>query len=92
MLKVSTAKSYQKCEAEFEEVETCDILTLYRLCLNTGRFKCSPLWVTDDEGEFQTTTAGGLWGAYLVTFGHFCKERASLKLAELRATTSVLPS
>ena len=27
--------------------------------------------------EIQTTIAGGLWGAYLMTVAHFCKELAS---------------
>ncbi len=49
----------------------CDRFTLYTLCLETGRFKRSILCVTGNEGEIQTTTAGGLWGAYLTIFGGF---------------------
>ncbi len=32
---------------------------------------------TPYEGKIQTSTAGGLWGAYLMTVAHFCKELAS---------------
>ena len=55
----------------------CDSFTLYTLCLETGRFKRSMLWVSPNEGEIQTTTAGGLWGAYLMTVAHFYKELGS---------------
>ncbi len=54
-----------------------DDFTLRARCLKTGRFKCSPLYVTANEGEIPTTTAGGLWGAYLMTLAHFCKKLAS---------------
>ena len=54
----------------------CDSFTLYTLCLKTGRFKCSPLSVTPNEGEIPTTTAGELWGAYVMTVAHFCNELA----------------
>ncbi len=37
--------------------------------------------VTPNEDEIPTATAGGLWGAYLMTFAHFYKELASLRLA-----------
>ncbi len=30
-----------------------------------------------NEGEIPTTTAGGLWGACLMTVAHFCRELAS---------------
>ncbi len=36
--------------------------------------------VTPNEGEIETTTEVGVWGAYL-TVGHFYKELASLRLA-----------
>ncbi len=32
--------------------------------------------VTPNQGEIQTTSAGGLWGAYLMTVAHFYKELA----------------
>ena len=52
-------------------------------CIKTGRFQRS------HEGEIQTTIAGGLWGAYLMTIAHFCKDLASSELAKLRAIKSV---
>ena len=55
----------------------CDSFALYTFCLKTGRFKRSPLWVTANEGEIPTTTAGALWGAYLMTVTHFYKELGS---------------
>ena len=55
----------------------CERFTLCTLCLKSGRFKGSPLSVTGNEGEIPTTTAGGLWGAYLMTVAHFCKELGS---------------
>ncbi len=79
-LRASRAKSYHTCntldEFELQEVELCHTFTLYTLCLKTGRFKCSPLGVTANEGGIQTTIAGGLWGAYLMPFTYFCKELA----------------
>ncbi len=61
----------------------------YTLCLDTERFKRSLLSVTPNESEIPTTTAGGLWGAYLITVAHFCKDLASSELAKLRAIKSV---
>ncbi len=58
-------------------------------CLQTDRFKRSPLSVTPREGEMRTTTAGGLWGAYLMTIARFHNELATQELAKPRATKSV---
>ena len=67
----------------------CDNVALYTLCSKTGRLTCSPLSVTGNEGEIQTTTAGGLWGAYLMTLAHVYNELANSELAELKAIKSV---
>ena len=53
------------------------ISQLYTCCLKPERFKRSHVWGRLTKGEIQTTTAGGLWGAYLMTVAHFC-ERGSV--------------
>ncbi len=55
----------------------CDCFMFYTICLKRGRFKRKSLSATPNEGEIQTTTAGGLLGAYLMTVGHFYNEIAS---------------
>ncbi len=55
----------------------CATARIFTLCLKTGRFNRNPLLLTANEGEIPTTTARDLWGAYLITVAHFCKELAS---------------
>ena len=60
----------------------CDGLTLLQVLSKTGTVLTQPAnGGKVRNSEIQTTTAGGLWGAYLMTLAHFCKELASSKLA-----------
>ncbi len=49
---------------------------IHMCCLKTGRLKRSLLSATPNEGEIQTTTAGGLWGPYLMKVTHNYNELA----------------
>ncbi len=52
------------------------ISCFHTLRLQTGWFHTA-LSGNATKGEIPTTTAGGLWGAYLMTVAHFYKELAS---------------
>ena len=56
-----------------------DNLHFNTLCLKTERFHSNAAnYALNNKGaEIPTTTAGGLWGAYLMTVAHFCRELAS---------------
>ena len=52
-----------------------DRLTLLHVLSKTGTVLTQPANVGKvRNAEIQTTTAGGLWGAYLMTVAHFCKK------------------
>ena len=57
------------------------VLHFDTFCQKPGRFKRSHALGTGAKGGIPTTTAGGLWGAYLMTVAHFYKELASRKQA-----------
>ncbi len=67
------AKSYQKSKTVVEP-EIYDNFTLLHVLSKTGTAQTQPCI---RETTIGTTTAGGLWGAYLMTVAHFQKEAAS---------------
>ncbi len=84
LLQFFIGKRCQKCEnvveARLLEVEVCDSLTLlHALCSLYALFKNQMVQAIISaqrdpaEGEIQTTTVGGLWGAYMTTVSHVCK-------------------
>ncbi len=48
---------------------------LHVLSTNCNGFNAALYTETRNEVEIPTTTAGGLWGAYLMTFAHFAKNK-----------------
>ena len=56
----------------------CDSFTLLHVPSKNGAAKTQlPMMGLVPNNEIPTTTAGGLWGAYLMTVVHFYKELAS---------------
>ena len=68
--------SYQKCETVgkygLQEAQMCGSYTLLHDPSKTGAAKSQiPMRGPYRNSEIPTTTAGGLWGAYLMTVAHF---------------------